>query len=67
MLPTDAERNNVAAHGVFSGTHTGPGGPRDPTGKSTRTDYVYVMQFDGDKELVTTGMSNNPASPERWS
>jgi predicted ester cyclase len=46
---TDTERNNVAAYGVFSGTHTGPGGPCDPTGKSTRTDYVYVMQFDGDK------------------
>ena len=45
----DPERNNVAAYGVFSGTHTGSGGPCDPTGKSTRTDYVYVMQFDGDK------------------
>ena len=46
---TDAERQNVAAYGVFSGTHTGPGGPCAPTGKSTRTDYVYVMQFTGDK------------------
>jgi predicted ester cyclase len=46
---TDNERNNVAAYGVFSGTHTGPGGPCSPTGKSTRTDYVYVMQFSGDK------------------
>ena len=46
---TDAERNNVAAYGVFAGTHTGPGGPCEPTGKSTRTDYVYVMQFTGDK------------------
>jgi hypothetical protein len=45
---TDAERNNVTAYGVFSGTHTGPG-PVPPTGKSTRTDYVYVMQFSGDK------------------
>ena len=45
---TDAERNNVTAYGVFSGTHTGPG-PVPPTGKSTRTDYVYVMQFTGDK------------------
>jgi predicted ester cyclase len=45
----DPERNNVAAYGVFSGTHTGPGGPCAPTGKSTRTDYVYVMQFKGDK------------------
>jgi predicted ester cyclase len=46
---TDTDRNNVAAYGVFSGTHTGPGGPCAPTGKSTRTDYVYVMQFTGDK------------------
>jgi predicted ester cyclase len=45
----DPERNNVAAYGVFSGTHIGRGGPCEPTGKSTRTDYVYVMQFDGDK------------------
>ena len=46
---TDPERANVAAYGVFSGTHTGPGGPCPPTGKSTSTDYVYVMQFKGDK------------------
>src|SRR3954467_6633462 len=46
---TDAERNNVAAYGVFSGTHTGPGGPCPTTGRNTRTDYVYVMQFKGDK------------------
>jgi predicted ester cyclase len=45
----DPERNNVVAYGVFSGTHTGQGGPCAPTGKSTRTDYVYVMQFKGDK------------------
>jgi predicted ester cyclase len=36
----DPLRNNVAARGVFSGTHTGRGWPRDPTGKSTRTEYV---------------------------
>jgi hypothetical protein len=30
---TDTERNNVAAYGVFSGTHTGPGRPCEPTGK----------------------------------
>ena len=46
---TDTERNNVAAYGVFHGTHTGEGGPVPPTGKGTSTDYVYVMQFDGDK------------------
>jgi len=46
---TDEARQSVVAYGVFSGTHTGTGGPTAPTGKSTRTDYVYVMQFDGDK------------------
>jgi predicted ester cyclase len=46
---TDSERNNVAAYGVFHATHTGQGGPVPPTGKSTATDYVYVMQFEGDK------------------
>ena len=46
---TDEERSNVAAYGVFYATHTGEGGPCPPTGKSTRTDYVYVMDFDGDK------------------
>jgi len=46
---TDNERNNVCAYGVFSATHTGEGGPCPPTGKRTHTDYVYVMQFDGDK------------------
>ncbi|MGH7067865.1 MAG: ester cyclase [Acetobacteraceae bacterium] len=45
---TDAERHNVAAYAIFSGTHTGPGGPCPPTGKSMQTDYVYVMQFAGD-------------------
>jgi predicted ester cyclase len=45
----DGERNNVCAYGVFSGTHRGDGGPCPPTGKSTSTDYVYVMEFAGDK------------------
>jgi predicted ester cyclase len=46
---TDEGRRNVCAYGVFRATHTGPGGPCPPTGKSTTTDYVYVMQFNGDK------------------
>ena len=29
-------------------THTGQGGP-PPTGKRTSSDYVYSMDFDGDK------------------
>jgi predicted ester cyclase len=46
---TDSERNNVCAYGVFSGTHTGEGGPLPATGKSTSTDYVYVMEFEDGK------------------
>ena len=46
---TDEARNNVSAYGIFSGTHTAPGGPYPPTGKSVSTDYVYVMEFDGNR------------------
>jgi predicted ester cyclase len=49
MFAVDPLRNNVAAYGVFHGTHTGEGGPVPPTGRKTSTDYVYVMQFDGDR------------------
>ncbi len=45
----DEQRRNVTAYAVFLGTRTGPGGPCLPTGKSVATDYVYVMQFEGDK------------------
>lgn len=45
----DDERDTVVAYAVFSGTHTGEGGPVPPTGKQVNSDYVYVMNFDGDK------------------
>ena len=51
---TDEARSNVAAYAVFHGTHTGPGGPVPPTGRSMSTDYVYVMQFEGDKIVHIT-------------
>jgi predicted ester cyclase len=54
----DAERNNVAAYGIFHATHTGEGGPVPPTGKSMSTDYVYVMQFDGEKIAHMTKIWN---------
>jgi len=56
---TDPERHSVCAYGVFSATHTGDGGPCPPTGKSTRTDYVYVMEFDGDKIRHMTKIWND--------
>ena len=55
---TDDGRNSVCAYGVFSGTHSGQGGPCPPTGKSTSTDYVYVMEFEGDKIRHMTKICN---------
>ena len=46
---TDHERNNVCAYAVFSGTHSAEGGPIPPTGKSTNSDYIYVMEFEDGK------------------
>jgi hypothetical protein len=37
------------AFAVFQGTQTGPGGPVAPTGNTVASDYVYAMEFDGDK------------------
>ncbi len=54
----DAERNNVCAYATFTGTHLA-GGPIPPTGKTTRTDYVYVMQFQGDKIAHMTKIWNS--------
>jgi predicted ester cyclase len=54
----DAERNNVTAYAVFHATHTGEGGPVPPTGKSMSTDYVYVMQFDGERIAHMTKIWN---------
>lgn len=56
---TDEQRMNVCAYGVFSGTHTGEGGPCPPTGKAVRSDYVYVMEFEGDKIRHMTKIWNS--------
>lgn len=40
---TDDKGKSVCAYGILSGTHTGEGGPCLPTGKSMKTDYVYVI------------------------
>ena len=45
----DEERGNVIAFGVFHGTHTGEGGPVPPTGRRAEAEYVYIMEFEGDR------------------
>ena len=58
----DEERNSVMAYAVFRGTHTGEGGPVPATGKRVEADYVYVMQFDGDRIRHMTKIWNDAAS-----
>ncbi len=58
----DEDRHNVSAYAVFRGTHTGEGGPVPPTGKSFEADYVYVMQFDGDRIRHMTKIWNDGIS-----
>ena len=55
----DEDRNNVSAFAVFHGTHTGEGGPVPPSGKSVAADYVYVMDFDGDRIRHMTKIWND--------
>lgn len=47
------------AYGVFHGTHTGEGGPLPPTGQSARADYVYVMEFEGERIRHMTKIWNS--------
>lgn len=55
----DDELRSVAGYSVFRGTHTGEGGPVPPTGKKVEADYVYVMQFDGDRIRRMTKIWND--------
>lgn len=55
----DEERQTVAAYGIFSGTHSGDGGPIAATGKKVAADYVYVMEFDGDRIRHMTKIWND--------
>ena len=58
----DEERGNVSVYAVFMGTHTGEGGPVPPTGRSTSTDYVYVLEFEGNKISHMTKIWNSGAA-----
>ena len=60
-LAVDEDRNNVTAYAVFRGTHTGEGGPVPPTAKQVETDYVYIMDFEGDQIRHVTKVWNDGA------
>ena len=56
----DDKRHTITAYAVFHGTHTGEGGPVPATHKKATTDYVYVMQFTGEKISHMTKIWNAP-------
>lgn len=55
----DEARKNAIVFGIFRGTHTGEGGPVAPTGQSVEADYVYIMDFDGEKIRHMTKVWND--------
>ena len=69
FLAADEERKTVAAYSVFHGTHTGPGGPVPPTGKSIATEYVYAMVFEGNRIKHMTKIWNDTVTLQQlgWS
>jgi predicted ester cyclase len=58
----DEDRNNVVAYAVFRGTHSADGGPVPPTRQKVEADYVYVMDFDGDRIRHMTKIWNDGMS-----
>jgi ketosteroid isomerase-like protein len=58
----DAERDIVLGFAVFHGTHTGDGGPVEPTGNKVAADYVYAMEFAGGKITHMTKIWNDTES-----
>jgi predicted ester cyclase len=56
---TDEKRNRVVAAAVFSGTNTAEGGPVPPTGKSTASDYAYIIDFNDGKISQMTKIWND--------
>jgi predicted ester cyclase len=69
FFAADESRKTVAAYAVFHGTQTGPGGPVAPTGKSIAADYVYAMEFEGNRIQHVTKIWNDTVSLQQlgWS
>ncbi len=61
-LSTDEERSVVTAFAVFKGTQTGPGPVDPPSGNSVALEYVYAMEFDGDRIKHVTKIWNDAYS-----
>lgn len=65
FFAADEERQCVAAFADFHGTQTGPGGPGEPTSKTVAADYVYAMEFAGDRIRHMTKIWNDTISMQQ--
>jgi predicted ester cyclase len=62
FFAADEADKSVAAVAVFHGTQTGEGGPVPPTGNTIAADYVYYMEFDGERISHMTKVWNDTIS-----
>ena len=62
FFAADEADKSVAAFAVFHGTQTGEGGPVPPTGNSIAADYVYHMEFEGERVKHMTKIWNDTIS-----
>jgi steroid delta-isomerase-like uncharacterized protein len=62
FFAADEADETVVAFAVFHGTQTGEGGPVPATGNSIAADYVYHMEFDGERVKHMTKIWNDTIS-----
>lgn len=55
----DEQRSTVAIAAIFHATHTEPGGPVPPTGKSMSSEYCYVLKLEDGKVAHMTKIWND--------
>lgn len=56
----DKDNGMAMFFGTFTGTHTGEGGPVEPTGKQTVSQYVYIVKMGEGKITHMTKVWNAP-------
>ena len=61
-LGIDEPRHNATLFVTMTGTHSAEGGPVPPTGKTFTAEYVYALEFDGNKIRHITKIWNDPWS-----
>lgn len=47
----DETKNTAVFFATFTGTHSGDGGPVEPTNKTTKSEYVYALKMNDDGKI----------------